>query len=133
MGDPLSWRTLCLFWRETKQRSSSSEGRPVKMSIGIPSSFVEISRRMHVSFSLQIHKGMQSVTTYLSCTWVNPSPYCSFVLCSFFSHSLDCISCSHEEMCDNPIGTTRWFTGQDWNGLKNLMYSGGWGGIVTIH
>ena len=34
-------------------------------------------------------------------------------------------------MCDTPIGTTRWFTGQDWNGLKKLMYSGGRGGIVT--
>ena len=31
-------------------------------------------------------------------------------------------------MCDTPIGTTRWFTGQDWNGLKKLMYSGGGGG-----
>ena len=34
-------------------------------------------------------------------------------------------------MCDAPIGTTRWITGQDWNGLKKLMYSGGRGGIVT--
>ena len=37
------------------------------------------------------------------------------------SHSLDCISCSHVEMCDTPIGTTRWFTGQDWNVSKKLM------------
>ena len=49
-----------------------------------------------------------------------------------FSHSLDCISCSHEEMCDTPIGTTGWFTGQDWNGLKKLMYLGCRAGIVTI-
>ena len=28
-------------------------------------------------------------------------------------------------MYDAPIGITRWFTGQDWNGLKKLMYSGG--------
>ena len=34
------------------------------------------------------------------------------------SHSLDCISCSHEEMCDTSMGTNRWFTGQNWNGLK---------------
>ena len=50
---------------------------------------------------------------------------------ALFSHSLDCISCSHREMCDTPIGTTRWFTGLDWNGLTKLMYSGGRGGIVT--
>ena len=31
----------------------------------------------------------------------------------FFSHSLDCISCGRKEMCDTPIGTTKWFTGQD--------------------
>ena len=34
-----------------------------------------------------------------------------------------------KEMCDTPIGTTRWFTGQDWNGLKKLMYSGGGEGV----
>ena len=52
----------------------------------------------------------------------------AFVLCSF---SLDCISCSHKEMCDTPIGTTRWFTSQDWNGLKKLMYSRDRGDMVT--
>ena len=30
-------------------------------------------------------------------------------------------------MWDTPIETTRWFTGQDWNGLKKLMYSVGRG------
>ena len=34
-------------------------------------------------------------------------------------------------MCDTPIGTTWWFTGQDRNGLKKLMNLGGRGGIGT--
>ena len=155
VGGPLSRRSLCLFWRETKQRawardlrrdrkwvreresgvgrrnaqksvcdgdgsrhraaeetsrheigSSSSEGRPIKMSQH-PSWFVEISLEIHASVSLQ---GIQCHNlTLLHLSW--PKPNCSFVLCFFFSHSLDCISCSHEEMCNTPIGTTRWFTG----------------------
>ena len=45
------------------------------------------------------------------------------------SHSLDCISCSHEEMCDAPIGTISWSPAKKWNGLKKLMYSGGGEGV----
>ena len=42
--------------------SSSSKGRPVKMSQHC-SWFVEISLEIHASVSLQMHKGMQSITT----------------------------------------------------------------------
>ena len=48
-----------------------------------------------------------------SCTWVNPSPFCSFVRLFFFSHSLGCISFGHNVMWNTPAETTRWITGQD--------------------
>ena len=86
----------------------------------------EISRRMHASVSLQ---GMQCHNlTFLHLSWLKP--YCSFVLCSFLPLPWLYFLC-HEEKCNAPIGTTRWFTGQDWNGLKKLMYSGGRVGNVT--
>ena len=84
--------------------SSRSEGRPVKMSQH-SSWVVEFSLEIHASVSLHMHRGMQCYITPLLALWVNPSSYCSFVLSS---HSLDCLSCSQEEMCDAPFGTTRW-------------------------
>ena len=45
--------------RERESTISEDQSRWVS----IPRGFVEISRRMHVSVSLQMHKGMQSVTT----------------------------------------------------------------------
>ena len=55
----------------------------------------------------------------------------SIVRLFLFSHSLDCISSSYEEMCDDPIGTTRWSPAKKWNGLKFLMYHGAEG--VSSH
>ena len=151
VGGPPSRRSLCLFWRETRQRvwardlrrdrkwvreresrigqrnpeegswrretqdgswavdtgqrrdqsdeigSSRSEGRPVKTS-QLSSWFVEFSLEIHASVSLQ---GMQCYISS-SCTWVNPSPYCSFVLCSFSPIPLVCISCAVKK-CAIPL------------------------------
>ena len=50
--------------------------------VGIPSIFVEISRRMHVSVSLHMQRNAECHNlTFLHLSW--PKPYCSFVLCSF--------------------------------------------------
>ena len=70
------------------------------------------------SVLVYICKGMQRVTTQPSCTWVDPSLNVRlfFVLSS---HSLDCISCGHREMCDTPIG-------------KKLMYSGAEGVLSHV-
>ena len=86
-------------WHEIA--SKISVGRPVKMSQH-SSWFVEFSLEIHASVSLQ---GMQCHNL----TFLHFTQALLFV-CSlfFFSHSLDCISCSHEEICDAPIGTTRW-------------------------
>ena len=70
----------------------SSEGRPVKMSQH-SSWVVEFSLEIHASVSLHMHRGIQCYITPLLALWINPSSYCSFVLSS---HSLDCISWSHE-------------------------------------
>ena len=79
--------------------------------ISIPRGFVEISRRMHVSVSLQMHREC-SVTEppFLHLSW----PKLILIVCSlfFFSHSLGCISCSYKEIFDTPTGTTRWIIGQ---------------------
>ena len=91
----------------------NSEGRRVKMSRH-SSSFVEVSLE-------------STLALVYTCTMLHNSPsgleitqaYCSFVL--FFSHSLDCISCSGKEMCDAPIGTTSWSPAVKWNGSKRLM------------
>ena len=91
---------------------------------GIPSSFVEISLEIHASVSLHMHKGNAMLHNSSLAPSVNPSPYCSFVLCSLSSHSLDCISCSYEEMCDAPIGTTSWSPAKKWNGSKKLTCHG---------
>ena len=177
VGGPLSRRSFCLFWRETKGLSlqsstwpevgkgtrvrswtkelrggvgnrrrrvavgsrhrtaeetsqheigfSSSEGKPVKMSQHA-TWFVEISLEIHTSVSLQ---GMQCHNlTYLHLSW--PKPYCSFVLCSFLPLPWLYFLC-RKEMCDTPIGTTRWFTGQEVKWFKEVDVSGGRGGIVT--
>ena len=74
--------------------------------VGIPSSFVEVLLEIHASVSLHMHKGIQCyITPLLHFELTRAFLFvCSFVLSS---HSLDCISCSYEEMCDAPIGTTR--------------------------
>ena len=64
---------------------------------------VEFSLEIHASVSLHMHKGIQFYITPLLALCVNPS---LIVRWFFFSRSLDCISCSYEEMCDAPIGTT---------------------------
>ena len=60
--------------------------------------------------------------------WVNLS---ILFVCSLSSHSLDCISCSYEEMCDTPIGTTGRSLAKKWNGSKKLMCRGAEG--VSSH
>ena len=81
-----------------------------------------------------MHKGMQC---YITPLWVNPSLIvrlfvCSFVRLFFFSHSLDCISCSHEEMCDTPIGTTSWSPAKKWNGFEEDDLTGAEGVLAQI-
>ena len=96
--------------------------------VGIPSSFVEFSLEIHASVSLHMHIGNAMLHNSSSCAWLNPS---ILFVCSLSSHSLDCISCSYEEMCDAPIGTTSWSPAKKWNGSKKLTYLGGRGVIVT--
>ena len=98
--------------------------------VGIPNSFVEISLEIHTSVSLHMHKGNAMLHNSSLAPSVNPSLYCSFVLCSLSSHSLDCISCSYEEMCGAPIGTTSWTPAKKWNGSKKLMCRGA-GGVLS--
>ena len=100
--------------------------------VGIPSSFVEILLKIHASFSLHMHKGMQCYITPLLYFELTQAHIVRLFVCSLSSHSLDYISCSHEEMCDTPIGTTSWSPAKKWNGSKKLTYSGGRGGIVTV-
>ena len=127
-------------WRErpvdTEQRDQSDEMRSravrgirVKMSRH-SSSVVEFSLEIHASVSLYMLTGMQSATILLVLHF-ELTPSILFV-CSFFSRSLDCISCSSNEMCDAPIGTTSWSPAVKWNGSKKLMYRGGRGGNVTV-
>ena len=78
-----------------------SEGR--SRWVGIPSSFVEISLETHASVSLHMHIGNAMLHNSSLAPWVNSS---ILFVCSLSSHSLNCISCSYEEMCDAPIGTT---------------------------
>ena len=93
--------------------SSSSEGRPVKMSKH-SSSFVKISLEIHVSVSLRRHREWVSQLNLLALELTQAHIVRLFIFLS--SHSLDCISCSHEEMCDTPFGTTRWSPAKKWNG-----------------
>ena len=74
--------------------------------VGIPGSFVEISLEIHNCVSLQMHQ--ECSVSQLKLLALELTQAYMFV-CSlfFFSHSLDCISCGHREMCDTPIGTTR--------------------------
>ena len=51
--------------------------------------------------------------------------YYSFVRSLFFSHSLDCISCSYEEICDAPVGTASWSPAKKRNGFKEVHVFGG--------
>ena len=64
---------------------------------------------------------MQSYITSSLAPWVNPS---ILFVCSLSSHSLDCISCSYEEMCDAPIGTTSWAPAKKWNVWRNWCVGG---------
>ena len=90
-------------------------------------------RKNYSSAIVYICTGNAVLHNFSSCTWNWPKPLL-FVYSLFFvlfSHSLDCISCRNEEMCDTPIGTTRWFTGQDLKWSKEVDVTGGWGGMVT--
>ena len=83
--------------------------------VGIPSSFVEISQEIHTSVSLHMHIGNAMLHNFSSCAWINPS---ILFICSLSSCSLDCISCSYEEMCNAPIGTTSWSPAVKRNGFE---------------
>ena len=100
--------------------SSRSEGRPVKMSRH-SSWVVEFSLEIHGSVSLHMHIGnaMLHNSSFLHLVLTQAHFVRLFFILS--SHSLDCISCSHEEMCNTPIGTTRWSPVKKWNGLKKLI------------
>ena len=104
------------------------ESRPVKEDrsrwVGIPSSFVEISLEIHASVRLHMHKGNEMLHNSPSALELTQA-YCSFVRLFFFSHSLDCISCSYEEMCDAPIGTTSWSPAVKRNGFEEGDVYGG--------
>ena len=95
------------------ERVQTNEWSPVKIGWH-SSSVVEFLLETHASVSLHMHNVIQLPF----CTWVNPS---ILFVCSFFSQSLDCISCSRKEMCDAPIRTTSWSPVKKWNGSKKLM------------
>ena len=99
--------------------------------VDIPSNFVENSLEIQLALVYIYTKGMQCYITPLLHFELTQT-YFSFVRLFFFSHSLDCISCGREEMCDAPIGTASWSPAQKWNGSKKLMYAGCRGGIVTL-
>ena len=91
--------------------------------VGIPSSFLEISRRMHVSVSLQMHQECRVSQLNLLARDLTQA----HIVCLFFVLFLPLpwlYFLCHKEMYDTPVGTTRWFTGQDWNVSKKFMYSG---------
>ena len=90
--------------------------------VDIPSSFVEVSLEIHASVSLHMHKRMQCYITPLLHFELTRA---LLFVCSLSYHSLDCISCSYEEMCDTPIETTSWSPAKKWNGSKKLMCRGG--------
>ena len=108
----VSWRRVTRVAVDTGQlRDQTDEigSRAVRENrsrwVGIPSSFVEISLEIHASVSLHMHTGNAECYIKPLLALELTQSYCSlfFVLSS---HSLDCISCSYEEMCDAPIGTT---------------------------
>ena len=66
---------------------------------------------------------MQCHGTTLLALWVNLSPYCSFVLCSFSPAPLVVFLVAIKK-CEIPRRTTRWITGQDRIVSKKLIYSG---------
>ena len=80
--------------------------------VSIPRGFVEISRRMHINVSLQMHRKC-SVTEppflHLSLTQAN-IVHLFFVL---FLPLHQLYFLYRKEMCDTPVGTTRWIAGQD--------------------
>ena len=58
-----------------------------------------------------------------SCTLSWPKPL--LFVCSFVLPLPQLYSCDYKEMCDDPIGTTRWITSQDRIVSKKLMSTGG--------
>ena len=97
--------------------------------VGIPSSFVEISLKIHASVSLHMHKDCRVSQLNLPALELTQAHIVRlfFVL---FSHSLDCISCSHKEMCDTPVGTNRWSPTKI-EMFRRSWCNGGRGDIVT--
>ena len=87
--------------------------------VGIPSSFLEISREIHASISLQM---------YRECSVMEP-PFLHFeltqahIVCSF-SPAPSVVFLVAEKKCEIPRRTTRWITGQDRIVSKKLMYWG---------
>ena len=82
-----------------------------------------IFARIHANVSLHMHTG--NAECYISpslAPWVNPN---IFFVCSLSSQCLDCISCSYEEMCDTPIGTTSWSPAVKRNGFEEVDVWGG--------
>ena len=97
-----SWRRVTRV--ASRQRTAEIPVREDRSRwVGIPRSLVEISLEIHASVSLHMHKGMQCYITPLLHFELTQA---LLFVCSLSSHSLDCISCSYEEMYDAPIGTT---------------------------
>ena len=96
--------------------------------VGIPSSFVDISLEIHASVSLQMHRECNVMEPPFLHFELIEALICSFVL---FLPLPRLYSCDHKEMCDTPIGTTRWITGPDRIVLRRWCNSGQ-RGIVTL-
>ena len=81
---------------------------------------VEFSLEIHASVSLHMHIGNAMLHNSSPALWINPSLIVCLFVCSLSSHSLDCISCSYEEMGDAPVGTTSWSPAKKRNGFEEV-------------
>ena len=111
-------------WQRTTERCSRQRspvggavsrrrqwGKTVKNELSFIVGFVEVSRKIHVCDSLQIHGEYKVSQNSLSCAWSWPKSV--FVRLFFFSLPLGCILCGHKELCDITAETTRWITGHE--------------------
>ena len=105
----LSW--LCREWQSQKSerrllKPDELHGDRVnqhkKMS-ALLAHFVEVSSKIHVSVSLQMHGECKVTQNSLSCAWSWHKPI--LFVCSFFSHSLGCISFVVVKKCELPRQT----------------------------
>ena len=110
-AEETSWREIVDQGTDGQQKEAVRED--IQKWVGIFSSFVKVSRKIHAYDSLQMHEKLHKIVTKLPFLRLELTQV-HIVRLFFFFHSLSCIFfCGRKEMWNTSAKPTGWITGHE--------------------